>query len=104
MGEARGGEEGAHDGARGGDAEQDGNSAQYPALLLATVIAASGRPGAIEREEEERVEEEDGGALEPSADGVHAHGVCGDSDEDAERKDDARKCDGVAGAAPEEQR
>ncbi len=104
MGQARCGEEDAHDGARGGDAEQDGDGAEHPSLLLRAVIAAHESPGAIEREEEERVEEEDGGALQPSADGIDAHGIGGDADDDAEREDGALKGDNVAGATPEEHR
>ena len=104
MGEARGSEEDAHDRARGGDAEQDGDGAKHPALLFGAVTAACIEECTAERVEKKRVEEEDGGALEPSADGVRAHGVGGDADDGAERKDDALKQDGVTRAAPEEQR
>src|ERR1700728_1585652 len=73
VGQARCGEEDAHDRGRSRDAEQDGDGAQHPALLLRAIAYTGIHEGAIEREEKERVEEENGGALQPSADGISAH-------------------------------
>ena len=59
---------------------------------------------AIEREEKQRVEEEDRAALQPSADSECAHGISGKANDRAQWIDGALERVRAARAAPEEQR
>src|SRR5271154_3264375 len=52
--------------------------------------------GAEEREEKKAVEEQDRGALGPSADGIDAHRVRGDANDGSQRKDEALRPGGPA--------
>ena len=89
MGGGAGGEEDAHDGAGGRDAEQDGDGTKQPAAFQEGFAALAMPEGPGEGVEKEGVEEEDGGTFDPAADGEGAHGVGGESDDCAERKEDA---------------
>lgn len=104
MGEARSSEEDAHHGPGSGDAEEDGEGAEGPALRLREIAAAAEDPGGGKRGEEERVIEQDGGTLEPSSYGVDAHGVRGDCDDESEREKGTLECEGAGGSTPEEER
>jgi AcrR family transcriptional regulator len=89
MGGGTGGEEDTHDGTSGRDAEQDGDGTKQPAAFQEGFAALPMPEGPGEGVEKKRVKEEDGGTLDPSADGEGAHGVGGESDDGAERKEDA---------------
>jgi hypothetical protein len=108
MGELRGGDEEADYGTRRRDAEKDGEGAGHPGSMEGDVAAMPEEVGAGEREEEERVEEQDGGDFVEAADGVGVHHERGDSGEDSEgeeRLGDAAMRGGVvaadAGGEPE---
>ena len=84
VGGAAGGEEYTHYGARGCDAEKDCDGAEFPAAGQNGLGISSIQPCSCEREEKERVEEENCRALDPSANGVCAHGISGETDNCAE--------------------
>src|SRR6185437_3785365 len=104
MGNCRCVEEDAHHRTSGGNAKQNSDGAKHPALLALAIAEPGKRPGAVEREEEQGIEKNDGGALHPSSNGVSAHGIGGQSDNDSQEKDGSLKGSGTAGAAPERQR
>ena len=94
MGEPGGGEEYAHDWARGGDSQQYDDGAQHPAAGAEQMVRRRRtltveKPCADEAEEEQGVEEQNGGSLDPAADGEGAHGVGGQAYDKAKRKEQA---------------
>jgi len=98
VGEARGGKEDAHDGARGRDAEEDGEGTGHPCPVLGNVAAQPEDVGAGQREDEERVEDENGDDFDGATDGVsvHDHGCDGcDGSEGEEDLRDAAVSGGV---------
>lgn len=88
MGGGTGGEEDAHDGTGGRDAEQDGDGTKHPAAFQEGFAALAMPESPGEGVEKESVKEEDGGSLDPAADGEGAHGVGSECDDGAERKED----------------
>lgn len=82
------GEEYSHDGTGGCDTEQDTHGAGHP-LPLSRGLAAEAKPvSTAQRQQEPGVEDEDGGALDPAADGVGAHCVGGRAGNGSEGKEE----------------
>src|SRR5580700_2080780 len=88
MSGGAGGEEDSHDRAGGRNTEQGGDGTKHPAAFQERFATLPMPEGAGEGVEKEGVKEEDGGTLDPAADGKGAHGVGGESDDCAERKED----------------
>ena len=70
-------EEDSHDGASRCDTEQDAHGAGHP-LPLSHWFAVEAKPiGTPQREQKPGVEDKDGGALKPAADGIGTHRIGG---------------------------
>src|SRR5580700_6692518 len=67
-------------------------------IVLTTVAVGAG-----EREEKEAVEEQNRGALGPSANGIDAHSIGRKTDERSERKDELSGPSGTGGRAEDDQ-
>ena len=89
MGKTAGGEKYAHNRPGGGDAQKNHDRPKQPSPLEG-VFAATPKPvGTKQREQKKGVEEQHCRPLYPSADRIHAHGIGGQSDYQAEREQQA---------------
>src|SRR5258705_13800918 len=80
VSQAAGGKEQPHHRAGGSDTQQDCDSPQHPSSLQKRFASAQVPVRANQRKQKEGVEEQDGGALHPSAESIDAHRVGGESD------------------------
>jgi len=80
VGNTAGREEYAHNRASGGNAKKYSDCARHP-LQMQLRISMSQLPGAKQAKQEQSVEEENRGTLDPPADRISAHQVSSDADD-----------------------
>lgn len=91
--DAAGGKEDTHHRPRRRNSQQDGDRSYQPAPLQHHQAAHFVLPRPPQRKQEQRIEEENRTAFDPSANGVDAHRVSGDAHNDSQRKQPAlRPC------------
>src|SRR5271170_4251814 len=88
AGKSAGSKEDSHHRPRCGNAKKDGDPPQQPSPLQKLLVPPHVPVCSEQREEKDAVKEQNRGALDPSADGVDAHRISGNTNDCSEREDE----------------
>src|SRR5581483_1059573 len=79
----------AHDRARGRNTEQNSHGSEQPPPLPLKLALYLEQPSSAKRKQKQGVEEKHRAALDPSADGIRAHGVSCETNDRSKREQHA---------------